>query len=313
MKDLKRFMLISLIVIFAYGCGDKADTKGIELSIDISPNIVSSNFAEELTITDRLYMKFDFKYELKDNFKPLDKRYKVFINFIQKNNKKPFFKYEHSFNEVKIKDISKWKKGETINYSYKFYIPKFLQNYGINFDGYEPFDLKIGLFIPNIPKKNIVLFNKEIRIEAEESHAPEIDYREGWHGKETNPSAKKRILKSMRWTTDKAVCIIDNKNYKSKKPSKYLLIINGGVSKGILKDQTVSIFLNNLELDSFIPNKDFFKRKYLILPSQIGTNPTFKLIFKTDKFFIPAELYPNNTDTRKLGIKIYDIYFRKTF
>jgi hypothetical protein len=85
------------------------------------------------------------------------------------------------------------------------------------------------------------------------------------------------------------------------------------VSKGILKDQKVSFFINNLELDGFIPKEDNFTREYLISPAQTGIAPTFKLIFKTDKFFVPSELYPNNTDKRKLGMRVYDIYFRKAF
>jgi len=151
-------------------------------------------------LTDKLYINMNFAYKLTDKFEKLNDKMVVFVHFWRKKQDKMLLNFDHTFKSVGIKDISKWKKGDIIKYSKKIYIPKFLDDYDAEFDGFEKINLTIGLHEPNGSAKKIILFHKEIRVEAEESHAPAINYQEGWHDIETNPKAKEKF-KKWQWTT----------------------------------------------------------------------------------------------------------------
>ncbi len=310
MYFIKKTVFLILLIVILISCGDKKNERGIDFKLDINPKIISTNFSTTLTLTDRLFVNLKFEYKLNKKYKKTKTKYMVYVHFNKKNKKSPVFQYNHSFKELNIKPVPKWEKGDIIRYTKKIYISKFLDNYGINFDGYEMFNLIIGLYNPQVPNDKIVLYNKDIRLEAEESHAPAIGYMRGWYEAEYNLDVKDVDLRKSRWTSERAECIIDNGNYKSKKHN-YTLIVKGRVSKNILKNQRVFIRINDMEIDSFIPKIDSFKKKYSITPQQIGNARTFKLIFETDKTFVPSEINPKSKDKRKLGIMIYSIYFRK--
>lgn len=308
-----RVKIIILIIMFAilFSCGKKNDTQGIDFKLNISPKIVSYDNADILTLTDKLFIKMDFEYKITDKFEKLEGNYFVFVHFWRKKQDKMLLNFDHAFKDVGVPDVSKWKKGDVIKYSKKVYIPKFLDDYDAEFDGYEKINLTVGLHEPKVSKKKIILFHKELRVEAEESHAPAINYQDGWNDIEVDPKAKEKFRK-WRWISGKATCIIDNKNYENSNPKDYVLIIRGGVSKNILKDQSVIFKINGKEIDNFIPKSDTFEKEYIITPKQMGNDYMFTLNIETDKTFIPVKLDPKSTDNRELGIQIYYIYFRES-
>ncbi len=311
MTSKVKFLIFIVIALMLFSCGKKNNTKGIDFDLNISPKIVSYDNADILTLTDKLYIKMNFKYTLNEKFKKLADDYIVFVHFWRKKQDKMLLNFDHSLKSQGVKETSSWKQGDVITYSQKVYIPKFLDDYDAEFDGFEKINLTIGLHKPNSSNDKIILFHKEIRVEAEESHAPAINYQDGWHDIETNPKGKENF-KKWQWTKGKATCIIDNKNYESPKPKNYSLIIRGGVSKNILKDQSVIFKINGKEIDKFIPKNDFFDKEFTITPAQMGNDYMFTLTIETDMFFVPSKLDPNSKDNRELGMQIYYIYFRES-
>lgn len=306
-----KFLIFIVITLMLFSCGTKNNTKGIDFELTISPKIVSYDNADVLTLTDKLYIKMNFKYSLNEKFNTLADDYIVFVHFWRKKQDKMLLNFDHSLKSQGVKETSSWKQGDVIKYSQKVYIPKFLDDYDAEFDGFEKINLTIGLHKPNSSNGKIILFHKELRVEAEESHAPAINYQDGWHDIETNPKGKKNYRK-WQWTKGKATCIIDNKNYESSNPKNYSLIIRGGVSKDILKDQSVIFKINGKEIDKFIPKGEFFDKEYTITPAQMGTDYMFTLTITTDMFFMPSKLDPDSKDNRELGMQIYYIYFRES-
>jgi len=307
MSSKIKILLVVVIFSLLFSCGKKTDTRGIEFNLNVLPKIVSYDNAEILTLTDNLYAKLNFEYKMTEKFKKLAGNYTVFVHFWRKKQDKMLLNFDHTLKSVGIPDTSKWKIGDVFKYSKNIYIPKFLDDYDAEFDGFENINLTVGLYNE---KDKIILLKKEIRVEAEDNHAPAINYQEGWNDLETDLKAKAG-QKSWRWTTKKATCIIDNQNFEVQSPKNFTLIIRGGVSKNILKDQSVIFKINGKELDKFIPENDTFDKKYIITPSQMGKEYVFSLTIETDMSFIPSKLDPNSKDNRELGLRIFYIYFRE--
>jgi len=68
--------------------------------------------------------------------------------------------------------------------------------------------------------------------------------------------------------------------------------------------------INDLILDEFFPEEDYFDKSYDIKKEMLGEKDKFYLTIETDKTFIPADLNPDSKDKRELGLIISFIYFR---
>ena len=194
-----------------------------------------------------------------------------------------------------------------LKYSRVLFIPQFLNEFDVDFEGYEEIKLTVGLYNPKSTgqEKPIILFEKKINIQPASINAPEIVYDEGWNGLETDVNAKDSFNRSWRWTMAKSVCIIEN-------PKKECtLIIKGGVNKTALPDQKVIFKINDSLLEEFIPTEAMFSREYTITPEQMGVGDEFSLKIETDKVFVPAKVFPGSNDSRELGMQIFFIYFRE--
>jgi len=89
------------------------------------------------------------------------------------------------------------------------------------------------------------------------------------------------------------------------------LIIKGGVNKAAFQDQKLTLKINDMPLDEFIPDSDYFSREYTITPQMMGDADEFSLKFEADKVFFPGKIFPNSKDNRELGAQIFFIYFRE--
>lgn len=288
---LKIFATFLAVLLIFTSCGKEGTTKGVELKIEIQPE----------TLTDELYVKMNYEYTLTDQFTGFDKDHMVFVHFWRTKNKEMLIGDDH----IPPKKVIDWKKGDTIKYSRKIFIPKFLDEFDIDFEGYEEIEFSAGLYIPKVKKSKKVLFNKILNIQAASLNAPEVVYDEGWWQVETDLKIKKPEERTWRWTTKKAVCIIENPKKES------LLILKGRVDKIQYKDQKVIFKLNEKILDEFVPEKDAFSKEYIVTPEMMGSEDEFNLIIETDKTFIPSAVIPGSKDTRELGIRIYWLYFRE--
>jgi hypothetical protein len=290
---MKRSLLFALlpIILFTSFCGKKTDRKGIELAMKLAPE----------TLTDSLFFKMDYEFKTAANFKKLGADYAVFVHFWRVNSKEMLLQDDHQ----PLKNTAGWKAGETIRYSRVVFIPQFLNEFDVDFEGYEELKLTVGLYNPKTQEKPIILFEKKINIQPASINAPEIVYDEGWNEIETNVNAKDPFAKSWRWTTAKSVCIIEN-------PKKECtLIVKGGVNKTVFQDQKLTFKINDAILDEFIPAEADFSREYTVTPQMMGGSDEFSLRFECDKVFSPDKVFPNSKDNRELGMQVYFIYFRE--
>jgi hypothetical protein len=279
------------ILLLTNFCGKKMDYKGIDLILRLSPD----------TVTDSLFLKMDYRFQTAADFKKLGGDYSVFVHFWRVNSKEMLLQDDHA----PVKSTSAWTANDTIQYSRTVFIPQFLNEFDVDFEGYEELKLSVGLYNPKTQEKPIVLFEKKINIQPASINAPEIVYDEGWNEIETDVNAKDPFGKSWRWTTAKSVCIIEN-------PKKECtLIIKGGVNKTAFQDQKLTFKINDAVLDEFIPDELNFSREYTVTPQMMGTADEFSLKIETDKVFVPAKLFPNSKDNRELGAQIFFIYFRE--
>ena len=76
------------------------------------------------------------------------------------------------------------------------------------------------------------------------------------------------------------------------------------MDKSVYPEQSVTIKINDKELETFIPKEGKFKRKYLLDKKTLGTDDEFKIYISTDKTFVPSKA-GKGKDDRELGIQIF--------
>jgi len=289
---VKTFCAMGLALVLLISCGKGSDSHGVKLGLTIQPDV----------ITDFLYMKINYQYQLSDDFKPFTRDYAVFVHFWRTRSKEMLIQDDH------VPEVlpSKWRPGQKINYSRVLFIPKFLDEIDIDFEGYEEIRVTVGLWDPDsVDDEKIVLFRKTIKVHPASVAAPEIVFAEGWNNVETDDRIDNPRERRWQWTTRKAVCVIENPKKES------TLIIQGGVDKSKIPDQKVMIRINDTLLEEFIPETAKFEKRYLLTPDQMGDDYEFRLTLETDKAFVPAMLEPKISDKRELGLQIYFLYFRE--
>jgi hypothetical protein len=290
MKRKTLFALLPIILLASF-CGKKIDRQGVQLAMALAPE----------TVTDSLFFKMDYEFKTAADFKKLGADYAVFVHLWRVNSKEMLLQDDHQ----PLKNTSTWTAGESIRYSRVVFIPQFLNEFDVDFEGYEELKLTVGLYNPKAQAKPIILFEKKITIQPASINAPEIVYDEGWNEIETDVNAKDSFAKSWRWTTAKAVCIIEN-------PKKECtLIVKGGVNKTVFQDQKLAFKVNGALLDEFIPENSGFSREYTVTPQMMGDADEFSLRFECDKVFSPDKVFPNSKDNRELGMQVFFIYFRE--
>lgn len=288
---IKRIVLVLSIMLLTAFCSKKIDRRGIDLKVSLTPE----------TITDSLYVKMDYEIKTSGDFKKISGDRVVFVHFWRVNSKEMLLQDDHQ----PLKKVSDWAANDSIKYSRVLFIPQFLNEFDVDFEGYEELRLTVGLYDPKTPEASIVFFEKKINIQPASINAPEIVYDEGWNEIETNVHAKDNFDKSWRWTTAKSACIIENPKKEC------VLIIKGGVNKIAIPDQKLIFRINDALLNEFIPEEVNFTREYAVTPQMMGQGDEFTLKIETDKVFIPANAFPNSKDNRELGAQIFFIYFRE--
>ncbi len=286
----RKIAVSCLIIAFALSfsaCAKKTQVGGVELTVTFS----------EPTLTDNLITDVTYTWKTTDDFVKLDKDYNVFVHYWHKANM--------LFADDYVPEIptSKWEKGKEYSVKRRIYIPKFIDEFDPQFKGEEQLRLSVGLFNPydRTGQSEKEVLSKKLTVVPPPIGTPEVIYESGWYDLETNPDS---ILKQWRWTAKEARCVVDN----PKKDA--LLVIRGGVNLQALKDQRITIKLNDVVLDEFLATQELFEKTYDIKKEQLGDKNEFSLIFLVDKIWVPAKIVPNSKDERPLGIQISFIYFR---
>jgi hypothetical protein len=172
---MKRTVLAAILPIaflFSF-CGKKVDRQGIDLQLKLKPD----------SITDSLYLQMDYEFKTAKDFKKLNSDYMVFVHFWRVNSKEMLLQDDHS----PLKNTSAWGPNEQLKYSRVLFIPQFLNEFDVDFEGSEEIKLTVGLynFKAAGKEKPLILFEKNINIQPASFNAPEIVYDEGWNGLET--------------------------------------------------------------------------------------------------------------------------------
>lgn len=292
---LRHIGILFLILFFLVSCGKKEGDKiadvGVKLDLELSPD----------TITDFLYLTMNYTYDVSEDFTGFDKDYMVFVHFWRMKSKEILVQDDHFPDPM----TSQWEKGEKITYSRMFFIPKFLDELDIDFEGFEEIKLQVGLYDPKNPVDKKILYSKVLNVQPASINAPDIIFSDGWNEEEMNLAIRDPFSRVWRWTTKKAECIIENPKKKS------VLIIKGGVHKSLYQDQTITFFINGNLLEEFVPDAVTFEKKYILTPEQMGDDPEFTFTIETDKTFVPSVINPDNRDKRELGVQIFLLYFRE--
>lgn len=291
-RNICIILLLSVAAfVFLSACGKKMDSKGVTLNLTLLPDIV----------TDSLYVKMKYEFSTSNDFHALNDDYRVFVHFWRVKNKEMLLVDDHQPEKM----ISQWKKDDKINYTRTLYIPRFLDEFDIDFEGYEVIKLTVGLYNPKMESSKIILFQESINIQSASSIAPEIVYDEGWYQSETDLNLVNKDERSWRWTSKKAVCIIEN-------PKKECLLkIIGGVDKTKFTDQKVIFKINDKILEEFVPETSRFSKEYVVAPTMMSVEDEFRLTIETNKTFIPSALNPGVNDDRELGVQVFFLYFRE--
>ncbi len=284
---------VILISLSFSGCGKKQEMKGIRLKLDLIPP----------SITDFLYVKMNYEFAVSPEFKGLSDDFKIYVHFWRPKANEMLMGDDHS-PEL---PFSQWKAGETIRYSRVIFIPKFLDEADLDFEGLEKVNLSVGFHNPTVKDSKVELFHQVLDVQAASLNAPEMVYEEGWFQPETNLSVPNPANQNWRWTTQKAVCTMENPKTDS------LLEIRGGVNKEKAPDQKVIIKINEQVLEEFIPETSEFAKKYILSKDMLGNGDELKLFIETDKTFIPKQSDPASTDDRELGVQVFFLYFRENF
>ena len=81
--------------------------------------------------------------------------------------------------------------------------------------------------------------------------------------------------------------------------------------KAVIEDQKITLKINDIPLEEFMPETAKFSKEYVITPEMMGNKDEFSLKLETDKTFVPNKLDSSNKDNRELGIQVFFLYFRE--
>lgn len=287
---LRKISVLGLIFVLAFvffSCKKKAQIKGLSLDVSFSEEELSDNLITEMKI----------KLGTSDEFMKMSEDLNVYVHFWHDSN----LLFQADF----IPDVntSTWEPGNEYVFTQKIHIPPFIDEFDPDFKGEESLRLNIGFFSPydKTGESKQEIYDQKIKVFPPPLDTPEIIYEEGWYDLEINPEA---FLKRWRWTTKEARCLIDNPHRDA------LLVIKGGLNLEVLQDQKVVFKINDLILDEFVGEESYFEKSYDVKKEMLGEADEFYLTIATDKIFIPAEIIPDSTDERELGLQVSFLYFR---
>lgn len=129
------------------------------------------------------------------------------------------------------------------------------------------------------------------------------EFLQGWYDLESCDDIPDASIRQWRWTGKRAVCRLFNPKKNA------LLMIRGAVNKRLLNHQKVRIKINGALLDEFEPGDSSFFKEYRLSPGLLGDNEDVSLFIETDHTFTPAAIDPGVSDTRQLGIQVYDMFY----
>ncbi len=284
---LRIAVLIAAAALAAFACKAKTQVEGVDLDVAFG----------EATLSDNLITDVTYTWKTGGGFKPQDRDYSVYVHFWHNSNLIVQDDY--------VPDVptTQWQKDKTYTVKRSLFIPRFIDEFDPAFKGEETLRMSVGFYNPNdrTGKSQREVLSKKLKVVPPPLGTPEIIYDKGWYPQEVDQNS---VLKQWRWTQREATCVIDNPRRDAR------LVIRGGALRGAVKDQKITLMINDLPLDEFLPESDIFEKSYSIKKEQLGSKDEFTLKISVDKPLIPAQHIPGSKDSRELGIQVSMLYFR---
>ena len=286
----RKLLFVGVVLVAslaAVSCQKKTQVKGVDLNVSFSEAVLSDNLMTDVT----------YKWKTGSDFKPFDRDYTVFVHFWHDSNLIVQDDYSPDV------PTSKWEKNKEYTVKRRLFIPAFIDEFDPQFKGEETLRLSAGFYNPfdRTGKSQREVLSKKLKVLPPPLGTPEVIYESGWYGVEVDRDTP---LKQWRWMGKEGKCIVDNPKRDA------LLVIRGGAFLEAVKNQKITLKINDLVLDEFIVEQGLFEKSYSIKKEQLGDKDEFTLTIGVGKTFIPAQAMAGSKDDRELGLQVALIYFR---
>lgn len=290
-KYMSYILAIAALLIIIIACRNKGEAK-IEPSIAVEVKLNQNR----IPINSPLEMSYSWKVVRRD--KKLDKDYKVFVHFLDKNGH--MFLNDDHFPPIKT---THWSSDKPVEYERTI----FFSNISILGKG----SIKVGFYEPNEEMKRLRLIGEDegndmaykiadIEIVGEELDKEPI-FKDGWYEPEYTTRGSRVVEWS--WTKKEAEVAFLNPNTDA-----VLYLSAHSPAQELEGGQKVILELNDRVIDSFIvTSPEDFLEKIRIEQSLWGGKKWANLKIKVDKTFIPSADGIQG-DIRELGIRVYHLF-----
>lgn len=285
---------VSLVVLLALGSGCK-EPEPPKLITQVSVVVdVLDTCSKVVKLKDSFFLRPDSVVELAyswttaQDFAVLSKDYSVWAHF--ETDSGELLWIEDHLPSPRILD---WKPGTTYTYTDLIQIPAKLADprVALYVGLYDRKQAEDRLYLPDPEAKPVKKLKvAQFFIQPEEREL----YAEGWGRLEYGEDG----ATSWRWFTTRA-------KYSFRNPMKYcFLTVKGSTLLECFPEApSLTIQLNNQELEQFLMDTSVFAGHYEIPPEVLGAGDWCDLVFLLDKSFTPASCQ-QSTDTRILGMMI---------
>lgn len=281
MKHLIILLIFVFLAIFHISC-HKTETPvdiGIELNIELNEPLYEFTHIEVV-----------YNWLFIDPLIELSPDIKVFVHFWSINQNRMLFQDDH---DLSI-SAGSWAEMDRLSYSRKIFIPYIIPHIDEDFKGKEDVRISIGLY-NSTGDLNVLLHSGIYTFLALPYVYPKIVFGDGWHGLE--------IDYKYRWTAGRALLIVENIGIEME------LHIKGSVMKEVIPEQSISISIDDILLDEFIPESNDFYRVVLIPDTLLGDISEMNIYIAVNNLFVPSEIGINEDDHRELGIMVRSVHF----
>ncbi len=288
---MKKFIIISFIIVCLFslaGCQKTEDLDQIGIDFDI---ILSEPLYENS------YIDITYEWLINEPVIEYDADTRVFVHFWNLDQKSMLLQDDHDFPFSSQEFTEKNSK----KYVRRLMVPPFIKYLDRENRGIERIRVNAGLYNPEKEGFNKLLFTGNYSFSTLPYKYPRIIFHEGWHNEEAVPQEKDRTF---RWTSDRAVLIVDNTGIDMD------FHLKGTVYKHFFPEQSISVFVNDELIDEFIPEESDFYRIMRIPQKLIEGKRAYFISFETDQTFIPSEMGLSDSDSRQLGIMVSLVFFQ---
>lgn len=274
-------MSVILVAMTAAGCGS-AEENGPAVA---TPSLTLAR--ERVAIGSPV--KLTYKFQVAQDAK-IDGDYLVFAHVLTSDGEQMW-----TDDHTPPTPTSKWKPGETIEYSRTVFVPNYpyVGEATVRVGLYQN-DKRLTLAGTDASRREYIVAKFQVTPQSENVFLVE---KSGWHPAEVaadNPASE------WRWTEQQAVTSFRN----PKKDATFYLDYDARPDL-FTPPQQVTVHINDAVIGSFTADtRDRTLVTFPITPAQLGQGEMAEVVIEVDRTFTP----PGGRDTRKLGIRVFHTF-----